>query len=114
MLCKEFFFFARFAIFQQSRTDWAFCQKALYETFVGTYFEFGPVVQEKMSFKYMSYLQLWQPSYVTKQNNLGNFGRGHYEINFCEIILHLDQWFRRGDISYLELWWASCSAEQNR
>ena len=23
------------------------------------------------------------------------FGRGHYEEHFCEIILNLDQWFRR-------------------
>ena len=26
---------------------------------------------------------------------LCNFGRGHYEEHFCEIILNLDQWFRR-------------------
>ena len=24
-----------------------------------------------------------------------NFGRGHYEEHFCELILNLDQWFRR-------------------
>ena len=24
-----------------------------------------------------------------------NFGRGHYEEQFCEIILNLGQWFRR-------------------
>ena len=30
-----------------------------------------------------------------KQNHLYNFGRRHYEENFCEIILNLDQWFKR-------------------
>ena len=25
----------------------------------------------------------------------GNFGRGHNEENFCEIILNFDQWLRR-------------------
>ena len=27
------------------------------------YFELGPVVQEKMSFKDISYLKLWQPPF---------------------------------------------------
>ena len=31
-----------------------------------------------------------------EQAILGIFGRGHYEGHFCEIILNLDQWFRRG------------------
>ena len=30
-----------------------------------------------------------------EQNGLCNFGRGHYEEHFCEIILNLNQWFRR-------------------
>ena len=30
-----------------------------------------------------------------QQNHLCNFGRGHQEEHFCEIILNLDQWFRR-------------------
>ena len=29
------------------------------------------------------------------QNHLCNFGRGHDEEHFCEIILNLDQWIRR-------------------
>ena len=48
------------------------------------------------------------------------FGRRHHEEQFCEIILNLDQWFRRrsckklfNDISYLELWQPFCSAEWN-
>ena len=39
---------------QQSRTS----QRASSETFVCNYFEFVPVVQEEMSFKDISYLQL--------------------------------------------------------
>ena len=30
-----------------------------------------------------------------EQNHLCNVGRGYYEEQFCEIILNLDQWFRR-------------------
>ena len=32
-----------------------------------------------------------QPS----KNGLCNLSRGYYEKHFCEIILNLDQWFRR-------------------
>ena len=31
-------------------------------------------------------------------NHLSNFGKGHYEEEFCEIILNLDQCFRRNVI----------------
>ena len=36
-----------------------------------------------------------------------NFGRGQHEKHICEIILILDQWFRKRfhlNIFYLELW----------
>ena len=49
-------------------------------------FEFGPVVQEKMSFKDVSYLELWMHFYNAEQNNLCNSSRGYYEEQFCEII----------------------------
>ena len=57
-------------------------------------FEFGPLllVQETL-FKDNSYLELWQP-FFRGENHLCNFGRGHHEVHFCEIILNLDQWFR--------------------
>ena len=42
-------------------------------------FEFGPVVQEEMLFKDISYLELWQPFCSAEQNHLCNFGRGCYE-----------------------------------
>ena len=48
-----------------------------------------------MSFKRYSYLELWQPFCSAKHNHLCNFGRGYQEELFCEIILNLDQWFRR-------------------
>ena len=47
-----------------------------------------------MSFKDTSYLQLW-PFCLAEWNHLCNFGKGHYEKQFCEIILNLDQCFRR-------------------
>ena len=49
-------------------------------------------------------------------NNLCNIGRRHHEVQPCEIILNLDQWFREmpfKDIFYLELWQPFCSAERN-
>ena len=41
--------------------------------------EFGPLVQEQMSFKDISYLELWLLFCVGEQNHLYNFGRGNYE-----------------------------------
>ena len=43
------------------------------------YFEFGPVVQEEMPFKGISYLELWQPFCSAGHNNLCNFGR-EYQV----------------------------------
>ena len=82
-----------------------------------------------MSFKDFSYLELWRPFglaekticiffvslfvvllYVPSQQlwslRDGNFFvRGHYQEQFCEIILYLGQWFRfRLKTFYLELW----------
>ena len=48
-----------------------------------------------MSLKDISYLELWWPFCSAEQNHLCNFGRGYQEEQFCEIILNLDQWFRR-------------------
>ena len=63
-------------------------------------FEFEPVVQEEMSLKDISYLELWQPLCLVEQNHVCNFGRSHHEEQFCEIILNLDWWFRRCRIRY--------------
>ena len=48
-----------------------------------------------MSFKDISYLELWSPLCSVDQNHLCNFGRKHYEEQFCEIILNLDHGFMR-------------------
>ena len=64
-----------------------------------------------MSFKDISYLELWQPFCSAEWNHLCNFDRRYYEEQFCEIILNLDQWFI--NISYLELWRPFFSAERN-
>ena len=47
-----------------------------------------------MSFKGISYLELWQPSCSAELKHLCNFGRRHHEEQFCDIILNLDGWFR--------------------
>ena len=44
-----------------------------------------------MSFKDISYLELWRPL----RSALCNSGTRRNEERFCEIILNLDQWFRR-------------------
>ena len=48
-----------------------------------------------MSFKGISYLELWQPFCSAERNHLCNFGRGYQEEQFCEIILKFGQRFRR-------------------
>ena len=48
-----------------------------------------------MSFKDISYLELWQPFCSAEQNHLCNFGRGYHKECFCEIILNMDQSFRK-------------------
>ena len=50
---------------------------------------------QEMSFKDVFYLELWRLFCSVEQNHLCYFGRGHHEEQFCEIVLNLDQWFRR-------------------
>ena len=65
-----------------------------------------------MSLKDISYLELWRPSCSVELNHLGNFYRGHYEENFCEINLNTNQWFRRcGLMIFLIL--PCCLSERN-
>ena len=42
-------------------------------------FKVGPVFQEEMSFKDISYLELWWPLCLAKQNHLSNFCRKRHE-----------------------------------
>ena len=57
---------------------------------VKLFFKFGPMVQEEMSFKDISYLELWQPLCSVEWNHLFNFGSRLLVEQFCEIILNLD------------------------
>ena len=67
------------------------------------------MVQREMSFKDISYLELSQLLWSADQSHLCNFGRRYYEIQFCEIIMNLDQWFRRKSCLKVFLIWISGS-----
>ena len=60
-----------------------------------------------MHFKDISYLELWGPFCSAELNHLCNFGRKHHEEQFCEIILNLDQWFKRRCCLKIFLIWSS-------
>ena len=69
-----------------------------------------------MSYKVISYLELWWPFCSAGQNHLCNFDVGYQEEQFFEIIINLNQLFRRCHFkvfSYLELWQPSWSVEWN-
>ena len=51
--------------------------------------------KEEMSFKDISYLELWQPFCSVDWNHLCNIGRRHHEEKSYVINLNLNQWFRR-------------------
>ena len=61
-----------------------------------------------MSFKEISYPEFWQPLCSLELKHLCNFARRHHKEQLGEIVLNLDQWFRRemafDNFSYLELW----------
>ena len=64
-------------------------------------------MNQEMSFKDISYLELWQSLCSVDKNHLCNFDKGHYEEQFCEIILNLDQWFRRRCLLKIFCIWSS-------
>ena len=45
----------------------------------------GPVVEEEMSFKDISYLELWWPLYLDEQTLLHNFDRSHHDNNSVKL-----------------------------
>ena len=71
--------------------------------------KFGPVVKKEMSFKDISYLELWQFLCSVDWNHLCNIERKHHEEQPCEIILNFDQWFRRKCCLKVFLSWSSGS-----
>ena len=88
-----------------------------------------------MSYKDISYLELWWPFCSAGQNYLCNFDVGYQEEQFCGIFINLNQLFRRCHLkvvfflsgalaallfsgvepfcAILELWQPSCSVEWN-
>ena len=60
-----------------------------------------------MSFKDISYIELWQTLCSVDWNHLCDLGRRLHEEQSCEIILNLDQWFRRKCCLKLFLIWSS-------
>ena len=110
MLFKSFLSGALPALlFYGAKPFMQFLKSASWGTFMWSYMKFGPVVQEEMSFKDISYLELWLPFCSVKRNDFCNFGRGYQEEQFCEIILNLDQWFRRRCRLKISLIWSSGS-----
>ena len=57
-----------------------------------------------MAFKRISYLELWQPFWSVERNYLSNSCRRHHEEQLYEIILNLDQWFRRYRLKIFLIW----------
>ena len=55
----------------------------------------GGGVAPGAEFETNSYLELWRPFCSAEWNHLCDFVKGHYQKQFCEIILNLDQWFKR-------------------
>ena len=74
-----------------------------------SYMKFGPMFKEEMTFKDISYLELWQPLCSVNWNHLCNFRRRHHEEQSCEIILNLDEWFRKKCCLRVFLIWSSGS-----
>ena len=61
--------------------------------------KFGPVVQEKMLFK-----DLWQHLCSVDWNHLCNIGRRHHEKQSSEIIVNVDQWFKKCRLKVILIW----------
>ena len=47
-----------------------------------------------MWFKDITYLEVWRHLFSAEQKTIVQ-ARGHYEEQFCKIILNLEQWVRR-------------------
>ena len=69
---------APFNLFSRLEPFVQFCKGASWATIQWNHFEFGSVDQE-MSFKDISYLELWSPLVQQSRHHLCNFGRMHHE-----------------------------------
>ena len=64
---------------QCSQTIYAILKEGIIGNIHMSYMKFGPVVQEEMLFKDISYLELWQPLCSLDWNHACDFGRMHHE-----------------------------------
>ena len=69
--------------------------------------KFKSLLREEMSFKDMSYLELWPSFCPAEWNHLYNIGRKHHEEQSCEFILNLDLLFSRKGRLNVFLKWSS-------
>ena len=69
--------------------------------------KFEQVVQKEMSFKDISYLELWQPLCSVECYHMCNIGRRHHEEQPCDFFLEFGPVVEKEmpfkSISYLEL-----------
>ena len=74
------------------------------------------MVQKDMSFKDISFLELWQPIRSADQNHLCNFGRRYYEEQFVKLFwiwTSASEECHLNVFSYLDIWQPFCLAECN-
>ena len=90
---KDISILALVAIFQWCEAVCAILVEGIMRN-ISNYFEFGPIVNEKMSFKDIHILNLVAIC-TAEQNCFFNFGRWHYAELFCVTFLNLGQWLRR-------------------
>ena len=62
------------------------------------------MVQEEISFKRYFLSRALEALLFSPAEPLCKFGRGHYEENLCEVILNLDQYFRRCRLKKFLIW----------
>ena len=92
-----------------------FWKRASWGIFMWSYMKFWPVVQKAISFKDISYLELWKPLCSADPNYLCNFDRRYHQIqwNYFEFGPVVQEEMQFKCISYLDIWQTFGSAECN-
>ena len=102
---------------QPSRTICAIFVEGIMRNNSVKLFEFGPAVQEEMSFKAISYLAIWRPLVQRSGTICSILEEGiMQEEQFCEIILNFGPVVQEEMLflkNYLELWRPLYSLERN-
>ena len=78
VVLRHFLFFGG-PFVRQSRKICANLEEGIQKNNSVIFFKFGPVIQEEILVKDISYLELWQPLCSAEWNNLCNLGRRHHE-----------------------------------